>query len=186
MYPFLSRFKVEYHEIEDMTFEKILDWVENPKENASYSISELEVHDKLWSVMNIGRQQDGAPEEYSFVDWCRKLALHRNNAATEHADPFRITVKDIAANHLTPAQRKKPWYQLGENDSIPTPLRSLVNVILRKNLGDARVAMYIFEYGIPTLLDADLLRHPIQGTNMASLLEELMKWHASLLRMVWI
>ena len=51
MYPFLSRFKGEHDEIEDMIFEKIFDWRENPRENASYSNSELEVHDKLWSIM---------------------------------------------------------------------------------------------------------------------------------------
>ena len=184
MYPFLSRFKVKHDEIEDMIFEKIFDWRENPRENASYSNSELEVHDKLWSVMKTDK--DGAPKEHSFVDWCRKIALHRNNAAnnaaTEHADPFRIMVKDIAANHLTPAQRKNPKYKLREGASIPTELRSLVNVILRKNLGDARVALYILEHGIPTLLDAPLLRHPLQRAAMETMLEELMMWHASLLK----
>ena len=150
MYPFLSRFEVKHDEIEDMIFEKTLDWLENPRENASYSNSELEVHDKLWSVMKTDK--DGAPKEHSFVDWCRKIALHRNNAAnnaaTEHADPFRIMVKDIAANHLTPAQRKNSKYKLREGASISSQLRSLVNVILRKNLGDAKVASYIFECGM--------------------------------------
>ena len=184
IYPFLSRFKVKYDDIEDMIFEKTLDWLENPRENASYSNSELEVHDKLWSVMKTDK--NGAPKKHSFVDWCRKIALHRNNAAnnaaTEHADPFRIMVKDIVANNLTPTQRKNPKYKLREGASIPSQLRSLVNVILRKNLGDARVASYIFECGIPTLLDADLLRHPLQGAKMETMLEELMRWHASLLQ----
>ena len=184
MYPFLSSFKVKFHEIEDMIYEKTVDWLENPRENASYNISKLEVHDKLWSVMKTNKE--GAPKDHSFVDWCRKVALHRNNAAnnaaTEHADPFRIMVKDIVANNLTPTQRKNPKYKLREGASIPSQLRSLVNVILRKNLGDAKVASYIFECGIPTLLDADLLRHPLQRANMETMLEELMMWHASLLQ----
>ena len=184
MHPFLSRCGVKYDEIEDMIFEKTLDWLENPRENASYSNSELEVHDKLWSVMKTDK--DGAPKEHSFVDWCRKIALHRNNAAnnaaTEHADPFRIMVEDIVANNLTPAQRKNPKYKLREGKAISSQLRSLVNVMLRKNLGDAKVASYIFKCGIPTLLDADLLKHPLQGANMETLLEELMRWHASLLQ----
>ena len=66
MYPFLSRFNVEYDEIEDMIFDKILDWLENPRENASYSTSEMELHDKLWSVMKTDK--DGAPKEHSFVN----------------------------------------------------------------------------------------------------------------------
>ena len=91
-------------------------------------------------------------------------------------------VKDIVANNLTPTQKNNPKYKLGENASIPQALRSLVNVILRKNLGDAKVASYIFERGIPTVLDPDLLRHPPQGANMEVMLEELMMWHASLLQ----
>ena len=184
MYPFLSRCKVKYGEIEDMIFERTLDWLENPRENASYSNSELEVHDKLWSVMKTDK--NGAPKKHSFVNWCRKIALHRNNAAnnaaTEHTDPFRMMVKDIVANNLTPAQRKNPKYKLREGASISSQLRSLVNVMLRKNLGDAKVASYIFECGIPTLLDADLLRHPLQEAKMETMLEELLRWHASLLQ----
>ena len=57
MYPFLSRFKVKYDEIEDMIFEKTLDWLENPRENASYSTSEMELHDKLWSVMKTDKDR---------------------------------------------------------------------------------------------------------------------------------
>ena len=188
MYPFLSGlFDLDKTDIEDMIFAKTLDWLENPRENASYNISKLEVHDKLWSVMKTNKE--GAPKEHSFVDWCRKVALHRNNAAnnaaTEHADPFRIMVKDIVANNLTPAQRKNPKYKLREGASIPSQLRSLVNVILRKNLGDAKVASYIFKCGIPTVLDADLLKHPLQDANMETLLEELLRWHASLLQWLY-
>ena len=184
VYPFLSPSKIKYIEIEDMLFEKSVDWLENPRENASYSESKLEIHNKLWSVMITNKE--GAPKEHSFVDWCRKAALHRknaaNNAPTLNADPFRIMVEDIVANNLTPTQRKKPKYKLREGASIPTQLRSLVNVILRKNLGDAKVASYIFERGIPTLLDADLLRHPLQEAKMETMLEELLRWHASLLQ----
>ena len=184
MYPFLSRCKVKYGEIEDMIFERTLDWLENPRENASYSNSELEVHDKLWSVMKTDK--NGAPKKHSFVNWCRKIALHRNNAAnnaaTEHTDPFRMMVKDICAKELTQAQKKNPKYQLREGASIPNELRSLVNVILRKNLGDARVAHYILENGIPTLLDVPMLTHPLQKAKMETLLEELMVWHASMLQ----
>ena len=185
MYPFLSGlFDLDKTDIEDMIFAKTLDWLENPREDASYSNSELEVHDKLWSVMKTDK--NGAPKEHSFVEWCRKIALLRNNAAnnaaTKHADRFRILVKDIVANNLTPAQRKKKKYKLREGASIPSELRSLVNVILRKNLGDAKVASYIFKCGIPTVLDADLLKHPLQHANMETLLEELLRWHASLLQ----
>ena len=58
----------------------------------------------------------------------------------------------------------------------------MVNVILRKNLGDARVATYILAHGVPTLLDPPWIRRTLQQTEMDSMLEEFLKWHASLLK----
>ena len=51
-------------------------------------------------------------------------------------------------------------------------------------MGDARVAFYIFEHGIPPLLDIPdyLLRKPPTKALLQSLLEGFMTWHASLLR----
>ena len=184
MYPFLSRCGVKFGEIEDMIFERTLDWLENPRENASYSNSELEVHDKLWSVMKTDK--NGAPKKHSFVNWCRKIALHRNNAAnnaaTEHTDPFRMMVKDICAKELTQAQKKNPKYQLREGASIPNELRSLVNVILRKNLGDARIALFILAHGIPTALDAPRDTQSLERDAIEPMLDELMIWHCCLLQ----
>ena len=181
MYPFLSpRLEINYDDIEDMIFEKISDWVQKPRENTSYSHSELLLHKKIWDVVNCDK--DGTPKDHTFVDWCRRISLHRNeSAATEHEDPFRRMVEDIFANELTPKQQKQAKYMLREDATIPSDLRSLVNVILRKNLGDSRVALYILQHGIPTLLDASLLRHPLQSAAMETMLEELMVWHASLL-----
>ena len=143
----------------------------------------------IWDVVN--RDNLGCcepPKEHSFVDWCRRIALHRtestaaNTAATEHDEPFKKLVKDIFANELTAEQKKNRKYKLREGTSITTEQRSFVNVILRKNLGDARVALYILEHGIPTLLEPPMLRHPLQRTAMDTMLEELMIWHVSLLQ----
>ena len=146
-----------------------------------YDHSELQLHKKIWDVVNCDK--DGTPKDHTFVDWCRRISLHRNeSAATEHEDPFRRMVEDIFANELTPKQQKQAKYMLREDATIPSDLRSLVNVILRKNLGDSRVALYILQHGIPTLLDASLLRHPLQSAAMETMLEELMIWHACLLQ----
>ena len=173
-------------DIEDMVFEKISEWAKTPGENASYSHSELLLHKKIWDVVN--RDKQGVPKEHSFVDWCRRIASHRtestaaNSAATEHDDRFKELVKDIFANELTPEQMKDRKYKLREGTAITTKQRSLVSVILRTNLGDARIALYILEHGIPTLLDAPLQRQPPQRAAMETMLEELMIWHASLLQ----
>ena len=186
MYPFLLRLETDCENIEDMLFDKISDWAQKLRENASYSYSELQLHKKIWDVVN--RDKDGVPKEHSFVDWCRRIALHRtestaaNSAATELDDGFKKLVKDIFANDLTPAQKKSRKYKLREGTSITTKQRSFVNAILRTNLGDARVALYIFEHGIPTVLDAPLQRQPLQRAAMETMLEELMIWHACLLQ----
>ena len=196
-YPWFSGLEA-IEDIEDMTWEKILDWLQNPRDNASYSHSDLKLHNKLWGIVNTDK--DGARKEHDFVNWCRRIAWHRtesiaannaatehadiaaNNAATEHADPFRILVEDIWANELTPSQRKQSKYKLCEDSSISTGLRSVVNVILRKNLGDARVATYILEHGVPTLLDAPWIRRKLTRPEMDSMMEEFLEWHASLLK----
>ena len=56
------------------------------------------------------------------------------------------------------------------------------NLILRKNLGDPRVAYYIFEHGLPTLLDPPIRTEPPTRAMLENMLEECMTWHARLLR----
>ena len=195
-YPWLEGLK--YEDIEDMVSEKILDWLENPRDNASYSHSDLKLHKKLWAIVTTDK--DSSPKDHDFCIFCRRIAWHRtesiaannaatehadiaaNNAATEHADPFRMLVEDICANELTSSQKKKSKYRRCEDSSISTQLRSVVNVILRKNLGDARVAYYILQHGVPTLLDTPGFRSTLPRTEIDSMVEEFLEWHASLLK----
>ena len=151
-----------------------------------YNHSELQLHKKIWGVVNHDRQ--GVPKEHSFVDWCRRIALHRtegtatNSAATEHNDPYKRMVKDIFANDLTPQQKNFSKYKLREGASITTEQRSLVNVILRKNLGDARIALFILAHGIPTALDAPRDTQSLEREAIEPMLGEVMIWHSRLLR----
>jgi len=138
-----------------------------------YNHSELQLHKKIWDVVIHDRQ--GVPKEHSFVDWCRRIALHRtegtptNSAATEHNDPYKRMVKDISK------------YKLREGASITAEQRSLVNVILRKNLGDARIALFILAHGIPTALDAPRDTQSLEREAIEPMLGELMIWHRRLL-----
>ena len=138
-----------------------------------YNHSELQLHKKIWDVVIHDRQ--GVPKEHSFVDWCRRIALHRtegtptNSAATEHNDPYKRMVKDISK------------YKLREGASITARQRSLANVILRKNLGDARIALFILAHGIPTALDAPRDTQSLEREAIEPMLGELMIWHRRLL-----
>ena len=178
--------QIKYEDIEDMIFEKVVDWLQNPRDNASYSHSDLKLHNKLWGIVNTDK--DGAPKEHDFVNRCRRIALRRsesiaaNNAATEHCDPYRMVVKDIFANDLTPQQKNFSKYKLREGASITAEQRSLVNVILQKNLGDARIALFILAHGIPTALDAPRDTQSLEREAIEPMLGEVMIWHSRLLR----
>ena len=145
----------------------------------------------MWD--HITRDKAGLPKEHSFAEWCQIIASHRqstaaNSAATEHAESkyHRLAV-DILKNDLTPAQKANPLYRLG--DSITTKQRSLISVLFRKNLGESRLMTYIFEHGVPDLLDESRQRKSynpnasvqIQRALLQNMLEEYMKWHASFL-----
>ena len=151
-----------------------------------YDHSELQLHKKIWDVVNHDKQ--GVPKEHGFVDWCRRIDLHRtkgtatNSAATEHDDPYKRMVKDIFANDLTQQQKNARKYKLREGASITTEQRSLVNVILRKNLGDPRIALFILAHGIPTTLDAPRDKQSLEREAIEPMLDELMIWHCCLLQ----
>ena len=151
-----------------------------------YEYSDLQMHKKIWDVVNEDKQ--GVPKEHSFVDWCRRIALHRtegsatNSAATEHHDPYKRMIEHILANDLTPQQKNTRKYKLREGASITTEQRSLVNVILRKNLGDARIALFILAHGIPTTLDAPRDTQSLEREAIEPMLDELMIWHWCLMQ----
>ena len=153
-----------------------------------YSEPEMLLHKKMWDVVN--RDKEGiskpASEKPAFVSWCKRVAAAAqgtaaSSAAAEHArndSSFRRLTEDIFAHDLTPEQMRDPKYELGKTASREQ--RSFVNHMLRKNLGDARVAMYIFNHGVPQLLDAPLRRTPPPKALLQNMLAEFVTWHSSL------
>ena len=128
-----------------------------------------------------------------FVYWCKRIAMYStgstaaSNAATEHADDdsaFRKLAKYFLTHELAPEQKNDPVYWFREDKSVTTKQRNLINNVLRKNLGDPRVAYYIFQHGVPTLLDPPLQRKrpDCYKALLQNMLEEFMTWHALLLR----
>ncbi len=110
-----------------------------------------------------------------------------SSAATEHAEDdgaFRKLAKYFLTHELTPKQKGDPAYWLREDKSVTTKQRSLINNVLRKNLGDSRVAYYIFQHGVPTLLDQPRQRRrpDCYRALLQNMLEEFMTWHALLLQ----
>ena len=185
----------------DVVSDHIATWSKQHVGSHFYSIPELLLHKRMWDVMT--RNKSGLPKEQHFTYWCRRVAACKttstatghakaDSTATEHADStsFRALAEDILTNDLTEAQMQNPAYKLRKGKAITTEQRSLINVILRKNLGDARVAFFLFNHPVPRLLDLPLnfkerLFVPSNAPTKAllqNMLEEFMTWHASLLR----
>ena len=111
-----------------------------------YGDEGLLMHEKIWDILNFDKE--GRRREHSCGKWYVRIAGHRtdsvatNSAATEHAndeDPFRKLAEDIFAHDLTAEQTTDPKYYLREGKSLTSPQRSLINLILRKNLGAPRL-----------------------------------------------
>jgi hypothetical protein len=77
---------------------------------------------------------------------------------------------------------RDPKYKLREGKALTGPPRSLINVILRKHLGDAKVVGFLFNQPIPRLLDLPMQKDARPKALLQNMLEEFMNWHASLLQ----
>ena len=59
-----------------------------------------------------------------------------------------------------------------------------MNVILRKNLGDYRVAYFIFNHGIPAFFEEPAGQQLPSKKTLHNMLDDVMTWHASLLQSI--
>ena len=133
-------------------------------------------HKWMWDIMS--RNKEGVSKERTFTNWCRRVQQHRG---------FKSLAVDLLSNDLTPAQEYDDKYKIKHDWEtgeivITTKQRSWINAMLRKNLGDARVSEFIFNHGLPKLLDAPLRRKTLSKAMLRNMLVELMTWHASLLQ----
>ena len=168
-------------ECEHIVQKKIEEWTSMAKPHEGpnfYGEPELMLHKKMWDVMS--RNKKGIPKEPSFGEWCNRIATYSTGST---ASAFRKLTVAVLTNDLTPKQMKSKVYSLQGGNS--TKQRSLINCLLRKNLGDARVANCIFEHGVPTVLKPTLQRHgTVHRALLQSMLEELMTWHSALLQTI--
>ena len=147
------------------------------------------MHKEIWNLLNYDKQKETGLDEPNFVAWCNMAGSHAidnsapNSAATEqhiYSINYRNLVKDIFFCELSLEQRRDPKYQLQRGKSISTHQHKVVNQLLQKHLGDPRIALYILEHGLPTLLDSNL-QPPTQAV-LQNMLEEFMRWYAYVLQ----
>jgi len=161
-------------------------------EQTFYDEPALLLHKQMWDIMS--RNKEGLAKENMFIEWCRRVQRHTEAAstaspstATEHV--FKSLALDLLSNDLTPEQRHDAKYKIIKDKKtgeiqVTTKQRSWINTILRKNLGDSKVAYFIFNHGVPALFNLPLTSKAPSKAILQSMLEDLMTWHASLLHSI--
>ena len=150
------------------------------------------------------RKKDGSSKENTFIEWCRKVAAHTHrdkihfkagSTATEHADSardqncYKALAEDLLTNEVWHKQRREPKFRIRKDKTtgqiiVSDKQRSWINMMLRKNLGDNKAAYYIFNHGLPELLDMPLSQKALTKPKLQSMVHDLMNWHASLLQSI--
>ena len=138
-----------------------------------YDDAALALNKRLWDLMS--RDKMGSPKENMFIEWCNKC---------KECGSFKSLALNMLAYNLTPEQQHEAKYQICEDGSITGPQRSWINSMLRKHLGDSKVAYYIFHHGLPGLLDFSLREEVFSKAMLRILVEEFMTWHVSLLQSI--
>ena len=173
--------------LEDIICEKMVEWSYGKSTNAFYNEPALLLHKRMWDIMR--RDKEGLAKERTFTHWCRRVHEHTKAASTASGSTaYESLAVDLLANDLTPEQRhdatyKKRYHTETGGIIITNKQRSWISNILRKNLGDAKVAYFIFDQGLPELLKTHR-PYSIFCKRMKNKIEELMRWHASLLHSI--
>ena len=169
-------------DLEDLVYDQIAAWSQQYEDPVYYSKPHLLRHKRMWDVMV--RNKAGVSKENTFLGWCRRV----HSIATEHgaSDPFKALAEDMLSNDLIPAQRGEKKYMIRRDTetgqiTVTNQQRSWMNVVLRKNLGDAKVAYFIFNNGLPELMDVSLRCKAPRTALLKNMIDDLMTWHASLL-----
>ena len=194
--------KKNLDEMNNIVWRKIGEWTEDPARHQFYSEELLLLHKKMFDIL-LRTKAGTRREDWSFGDWCKRVAMHSQTSSTatgQYIDSidrsklaetvsYRALAEDIFRNELTREQAQDPKQKLRQGKSVPTKLRSTMNSILRKQLGDPHAVFFIFTNGVPTLLDPEKALYDIERSRkvkalLQNMLEDLMVWHASMLQSI--
>ena len=153
-------------ECEEIVYEIVITWFNTPSKQKYYTEPALLLNKKLWDIMV--RNKEGLAKENMFKEWCRRVYMHAEARGGDEDDCYKSLALDLLSNDLTPEQRLDPKYKIRRDrvsaeEKITDKQRSWINHMLRKNLGDYRVAYFIFNNGLPEILDLDLGRSTRQS-----------------------
>jgi hypothetical protein len=186
------------HECEDIAFQKISEWADHQDNRRFYNEPALLKRKQMFDIMMYNKE--GFVKEFTFIAWRRKihkLKIEAASTATEHAKSpqeletrcFKSLALDLLSNHLLPEQLEEEKYKIhrdpGTGDIFVTNAqRSWINAMLRRNLGDYRVAYFIFSNGIPSLSEVLVGTKTPSKALLQNMFGSVMTWHASLQQII--
>ena len=165
-------------------------WAARNVSEIGYDERALLLHKKMFDVMV--RDKQGIHKDFGFAAWCKRVHHHAQRTDRNSNNGNRIVsmmeslVQDMLANEVTAEQREKAAYKQHYKADMHSPKisskqRSWMKAILRKNLGDSRVAAFITKHGIPCLLDSVGTSKQVNMLEAFVVLDEFMHWYACLL-----
>ena len=158
-------------------------------EESMFDQESLRALSKVFGVMT--KDKLGNAKDFNeTLRFMRRCAEFRDNATERVSNEVDVAAcycalgHDLLQNDLLPHQRKDKVYHLRWNDSGDAILtsfhRTFVDNILRKRLGDKKLAFHIWQHGLPRLIDAPLVLNR-DGT-LTKAIEECCHWYASFAR----
>ena len=121
---------------------------------------------------------------------CIREKVGRLGVATEHAVLSEKAVSacyhrfavDFLENDLLPHQASDRRYRIKRNQKPSTFQRSFIDNILRKSLGHKRVAIRIWQRGLPAIADEPTIRGKVDERVLQSRMEECLTWFSDLVQ----
>jgi len=143
--------------------------------------------------------KDGSPKNANeTLEFMRRVAQIREEVQSDNATErvqldeddvskcYRRFGRCLLTEDLLPHQREDDKYRLRKNDTLTTKQRSFTDNLLRKYLGDKRVAFRIWQLGLPSIADNPVV-HPrpvdakvLDMGMLQSSLDECIQWYTRL------
>jgi hypothetical protein len=106
---------------------------------------------------------------------------------TQTSTCYHWLAEDMLLNDLLPHQKKNPIYKVRydwqHNINLSSKQRSWIDSMLRRTLGDKKVAFFIWTHGLPGIFEASSDRTCKVGkAELERALDKGMTWYASLLQ----
>jgi len=200
--------------IEEASLAVIIDWAAPSQSEPLYNEDALLRSNKLWKVITTDKEGH-AKDLDLFLTWARRVVAIREDVlqdrkslgtATEHAphvpvlsedevqECYRLMGQQLLENDLLPHQMNDRKYIVRFTErgrvQLSTFQRSFTDNMLRKFLGDKKVAMYIWTNGLPMLFDRPMLLHRTATEHsetldmLQSTMDDALRWYAALARSI--